>query len=136
MASSFRDLRVWQDAMKLATDIYRSPADFPKSELYGLSQQMRRAAVSVPSNIAEGKRRGSDKGFVNFLFNPRGSLMELETQIDIAQSLQYLNIADAEQLPGQATKVGKSLSGLINALSKRNSDQADDRRPKTEDQYV
>ena len=62
--------------------------------------------------------------------------MELETQIDIAQSLQYLNIADAEQLPGQATKVGKSLSGLINALSKRNSDQAEDRRPTTDDQYV
>jgi four helix bundle protein len=122
--------------MQLATDIYRSTIDFPKSELYGLSQQMRRAAVSVPSNIAEGKGRGSDKGFLNFLFNARGSLMELETQIEIAQSLQYLNRENAEQLRGQATKVGKSLSGLINALSKPNTDQAEDRRPTTDDQYV
>jgi four helix bundle protein len=122
--------------MQLATDIYRSTVDFPKSELYGLSQQMRRAAVSVPSNIAEGKGRGSDKGFLNFLFNARGSLMELETQIEIAQSLQYLNRENAEQLRGQATKVGKSLSGLINALSKQNTDQAEDRRPTTDDQYV
>jgi four helix bundle protein len=137
MASSFKDLRVWQDAMKLATDTYQATADFPKPELYGLSQQMRRAAVSVPSNIAEGKGRGSDKGFLNFLFNARGSLMELETQIDIAQSLQYMNEESAEQLRGQATKVGKSLSGLINALTKQpRAGQADDRRPTTDDQYV
>ena len=120
--------------MKLATDTYRSTADFPKPELYGLSQQMRRAAVSIPSNIAEGKGRGSDKGFVNFLFNARGSLMELETQIEIAQGLRYLNQESAEYLRGQATKVGKSLSGLINALSKHPGyGEAEDRRPKTED---
>jgi len=73
MSSSFRDLRVWQEAMKLASGIYRMTADFPKHELYGLSQQMRRAAVSVPSNIAGGKGHRSDKAFVSFLFHARGS---------------------------------------------------------------
>jgi four helix bundle protein len=88
MSSSFRDLRVWRDAMKLASDIYRATAVFPKHELYGLSQQMRRAAVSVPGNIAEGKGPRSNQGFVNFLFHARGSLLELQTQIEIAQDLR------------------------------------------------
>ena len=68
MSSSFRDLRVWRDAMKLASDTYRLTANFPKHELYALSQQMRRAAVSVPSNIAEGKGHHSNRGFASFLF--------------------------------------------------------------------
>ena len=79
--SSFRDLRVWQQAIELALLIYRSSEAFPKHEVYGLSQQMRRAAVSVASNIAEGKGHRSDKEFRHFLFHARGSLMELETQI-------------------------------------------------------
>jgi len=69
MSSSFRDLRVWQNAMKLATKTYKITANFPQHEVYGLSQQMRRAAVSVPSNIAEGKGHRTDKGFANFLFH-------------------------------------------------------------------
>ncbi len=91
MSSSFRDLRVWQEAMKMTTAIYRSTGDFPKHELYGLSQQMRRAAVSIPSNIAEGKGHRSDKEFTHFLFHARGSLLELQTQILIAEELQYLS---------------------------------------------
>jgi len=85
-ASSFQDLRVWQEAMQLAVEIYRSTADFPKHELYGLSQQIRRAAVSLPSNIAEGKGHHSNKEFVHFLFHARGSLLEGQTQLILASS--------------------------------------------------
>jgi four helix bundle protein len=77
MPSSFRDLRVWHEAMKLATDTCRATADFPRHELYGLTQQMRRAAVSVP-NIAEGRGHRSDREFTNFLLHARGSLLELQ----------------------------------------------------------
>jgi four helix bundle protein len=78
-ALSFRNLRVWQEAMTLTTEIYRGTADFPKPELYGLTSQIRRAAVSVPSNIAEGKGHRSDKEFVRFLLHARGPLWELQT---------------------------------------------------------
>ena len=138
-SSSFRDLRVWQEAMKLASGIYRVTANFPKHELYGLSQQMRRAAVSVPSNIAEGKGHRSDKGFVNFLFHARGSLLELETRVEIARDLEYLPPQETEVLLGQTKTVGKSLTGLINALTKSGNSYsaascfADDRRQTTDD---
>jgi four helix bundle protein len=90
MPSSFKDLRVWQEAMKLSVAEYHQTARFPKHELYGLTQQMRRAAVSVASNIAEGKGRGTDRDFGHFLFHARGSLLELQTQILIAEQLGYL----------------------------------------------
>ena len=118
-ASSFRDPRVWRDAMNLTTNIYRLTSKFPKHELYGLSQQIRRAAVSVPSNIAEGKGRYSDRDFVRFLLVARGSLLELETQLIIAQKLSYLSNEDTDRLLGMAETVGRALSGLINALSQR-----------------
>ena len=151
MSSSFRDLRVWQEAMKLAGEIYRITASFPRHELYGLSQQMRRAAVSVPSNIAEGKGHRSNKGFANFLFHARGSLLELETQVEIARDLDYVPGENAKHLLGQTKTVGRSLTGLINALTAQENlrptnarlvgDQrpvtegrfADDRRPRTDD---
>ena len=116
-ASSFRDLRVWRDARNLTTNVYRLTSNFPKQELYGLSQQIRRAAVSVPSNIAEGKGRYSDRDFVRFLLVARGSLLELETQLLIAQELGYLTQVDADRLLGMAETVGRALSGLINSLS-------------------
>ena len=139
MSASFRDLRVWRDAMKLASETYRITAEFPKHEVYSLSQQMRRAAVSVPSNIAEGKGHRSDKGFVNFLFHARGSLLELETQVEIASDLAYMSREQADTILQQTKAVGKSLTGLINALSKTESSRpvsvgtADDRRPTTDD---
>ena len=134
MPSSFRDLRVWQDAMKLASNTYRITAGFPRHELYGLSQQMRRVAVSVPSNIAEGKGHHSNRGFASFLFHARGSLLELQTQIEIAKDLNYLPQHDAQSLLDDATAVGKSLSGLINSLDVR---FANDQRPRTNDRsYV
>ena len=135
MASSFRDLRVWQNAMKLATDVYRSTVNFPRHELYGLSQQMRRAAVSIASNIAEGKGQRTNRGFCQFLYHARGSLLELETQIDIAQALDYLKPEDAQNLRSQATAIGRSLSGLINSLSSTSIQAevlAEDRRPTTD----
>ncbi|SRR5712692_5854554 len=116
MSSSFRDLRVWREAMKLAAETYRLTGEFPKHELYGLSQQMRRAAVSVPSNIAEGKGHRSDREFAHFLFHARGSLLELQTQVMIAEELEYLPKEKAQSILGLAAGVGRSLSGLINSL--------------------
>ncbi len=117
--SSFRDLRVWQEAMTLTTEIYRSTTIFPRHELYGLSQQMRRAAVSVPSNIAEGKGHRSNKEFVHFLLHARGSLLELQTQLMIAEELLYFGKEEAERLLGLAEAVGRALSGLINSMSEK-----------------
>src|SRR5260221_12214958 len=81
ICSSFQDLRIWQESMDLTVEIYRATSDFPRHEIYGLISQMRRAAVSVPSNIAEGKGHRSDPEFVRFLFHARGSLLELQTQL-------------------------------------------------------
>ena len=117
--SSFRDLRVWQEAMKLTTDIYQSTAMFPKHEVYGLSQQIRRAAVSVPSNIAEGKGHRSDKDFVRFLLHARGSLLELQTQLMIAQELQYFRKEEGVRLLATAEAVGRGLNGLIRSMDEK-----------------
>jgi four helix bundle protein len=119
MSSSFRDLRVWREAMTLVVATYRATAEFPKHELYGISQQMRRAAVSVPSNIAEGKGHHTDGQFCNFLFHSRGSLLELQTQILVAQELQYLSQQQTESLLDQAAAVGRGLNGLINSLREK-----------------
>jgi four helix bundle protein len=115
--SAFSDLRVWQSAMVLALQIYRETSTFPRSESYGLTQQMRRAAVSVPSNIAEGKGRRTNKDFSQFLFQARGSLLELQTQTTIAKRLGYLGEEQANELLNAAAKVGKGLAGLINSLA-------------------
>jgi len=85
MSDCFQDLRVWQNAMELAVEVYRQTSRLPREEIYSLTQQMRRAAVSVPSNIAEGKGRRSRKEFQQFLFHARGSLLELQTQVMIAK---------------------------------------------------
>jgi four helix bundle protein len=116
-SSSFKELRVWQEAMRLAVDVYRQTADFPKHELYGITQQMRRAAVSIPSNIAEGKGHRSNREFSHFLFHARGSLLELQTQLMIARELQYLSKEQAQLLLDLAEVVGRALGGLINSLA-------------------
>jgi four helix bundle protein len=89
MVKSFRDLEVWQIGLDLVETIYRCTAEFPKSEMYGLTAQMRRAAVSISSNIAEGQARSSSKEFLHFLSYALGSLAELETQLELARRLQY-----------------------------------------------
>jgi four helix bundle protein len=116
VSSSFSDLRVCQEAMILVKEIYRATVSFPRYELYGLTQQMRRAAVSVPSNIAEGKGHCTDREFSSFLFHTRGSPLELQTQVMTAQDLEYWKKEEAQQLLASAEKVGRSLAGLIDSL--------------------
>ncbi|PIR88665.1 MAG: four helix bundle protein [Candidatus Harrisonbacteria bacterium CG10_big_fil_rev_8_21_14_0_10_44_23] len=86
---SYKDLIVWQKSMNLVTEIYKLSKTFPKSEIFGLTSQIKRSAVSIPSNIAEGSRRGSKKNFRHFLLNAYGSGAELETQLDIAEERQF-----------------------------------------------
>jgi four helix bundle protein len=113
----YRDLRVWQQAMDLAEVIYRETEKFPKHELYGLVSQLRRAAVSVPSNVAEGKGRQTDRDYANFLFHARGSLLEVETQVTLARRLKYLTEQQEVELLQASKSVGQLLTGLINSLT-------------------
>ena len=113
MSGTFRDLKVWQAAMGLTVNIYRATQEFPSHESYGLSSQLRRAAVSVASNIAEGKGRSSDKELVQFLNRARGSSYELQTQLKIAESLGYLSSEYFEQLSTHAESVGRMLNAMI-----------------------
>jgi four helix bundle protein len=116
MASTFRDLRVWQEAMELAVQVYKSTGTFPRSETYGLAQQMQRAAVSVPSNIAEGKGHRSNKEFVHFLLHARGSLWELQTQILLSEQLTYISKEQGSRLLTIAENVSRALNGLITSM--------------------
>jgi four helix bundle protein len=116
MSASFKDLRVWQEAMRFTVEVYRATAQFPRHELYGLTNQLRRAAVSIPSNIAEGKGHRSDREFGNFLHHSRGSLSEVQTQLMIAKELQYISSEEAQRILASADAIGKSLNSLINSL--------------------
>ena len=116
MAGTYQDLRVWQLAMEMVFQVYRCTEGFPKQEIYGLTSQMRRSAVSVPSNIAEGKGRFSRKELVHYLFQARGSLLELETQILIARKLEYLDDFESKRLIALTSEVGRLLNGLVNSL--------------------
>ena len=116
VSGNYRDLKVWQKALALTSTIYRETQRFPQREIYGLTNQMRRAAVSVPSNIAEGKGRSSDRDFAVFLCHARGSLHELETQSLIAQQLGYLGKDAAASVDALIAETGKMLNGLINSI--------------------
>ena len=122
MGRSCKDLVVWQKAMELVTATYQASAKFPKDEVFGLTSQLRRAAVSIPSNIAEGQGRLSEKEFRYFLGQSRGSLMEVETQLQIAENLGYLSEADTGELLERCAEVGRILNGLIASIC-RPSDQ-------------
>jgi four helix bundle protein len=117
MPASFKDLRVWQESMKFVVEVYRATTQFPRHELYGLSQQLRRAAVSIPSNIAEGKGHRSDREFGHFLLHARGSLLEVQTQVMIAQELKYLEAEETQRLLASADAIGRSLNSLINWIN-------------------
>ncbi|MGA9979717.1 MAG: four helix bundle protein [Candidatus Sulfotelmatobacter sp.] len=121
IVQSYRDLVVWKKSMTLVLDVYRSTQAFPKPETYGLVAQLRRAAVSVPSNIAEGQARISTAEFKQSLGHARGSLMEVETQILIARELGYLEDDQTEQLLSASAEVGKILNGLPNSLVRERS---------------
>lgn len=116
MASQYKDLIAWQKAMDLVQAIYDATDEFPKREVYSLTDQIRRAAVSIPSNIAEGQAHFSNKEFLHFLRHSRGSLAELETQILIAQRRKYLTDARASEPLKRADELSRILSGLINSL--------------------
>jgi four helix bundle protein len=118
MGRSYKDLVAWQKAMELVTATYRASSNFPKDELFGLTSQLRRAAVSIPSNIAEGQGRLSEKEFRYFLGQSRGSLMEVETQLQIAQNLGYLKDGDLPDLLHRCAEVGRILNGLIVSICK------------------
>lgn len=117
MAQSFRDLKVWQKAVDLSVLVYDFTGEFPRSELYGLSSQMRRASVSVASNIAEGSARGTKRDFRQFVKLARGSNCELQTQLVIAGQLGFGNRRKCEKLEGLSQEIGKMLSGLSKYLT-------------------
>jgi four helix bundle protein len=116
---SYRELIAWQKAMDLVMRIYEATRAFPRQEIYGLTSQLRRAAVSVPSNIAEGQGRHSTKSFIYFLSIAYGSLQEIETQIILATRLGYLTDEQETRLLAQCAEVGKLLNGLTNALRRK-----------------
>jgi four helix bundle protein len=116
MSGTFKDLMAWQRAFDLALSVYAATRTFPREEAFGLTSQIRRAAVSLVSNIAEGKGRASDKDLLRFLGNSKGSLFELETQIALSERLCYLSKSDAQNLMAQITETGKLISGLMRAL--------------------
>ncbi|MFZ4765312.1 MAG: four helix bundle protein [Roseimicrobium sp.] len=113
---SYRELIVWQKSMQLVTDIYRATESLPKAEQFGLTAQIRRAAVSVPCNIAEGFGRQLAGDFTRFLTMARGSLYELQTQIEIALNLRYLDQATVTQLSTQALEIERMLNRLISTV--------------------
>jgi len=113
MSGTYRDLKAWQIAMDMVRDVYRLTREFPREETYGLTIQLRRAAVSIASNIAEGKGRSSDKELLHFLSNAKGSLFEVETQVMIAASLGYLTDSQSEELLSRTAEVGRLPNGLM-----------------------
>ncbi len=112
----YKELLVWQKSMELVAELYRIIKLLPKEETFALSDQMRRAAVSIPSNIAEGYNRNSDKELLQFLYISRGSTAELETQIIIAINLQYFSNSDAEKAMNLCNEVRKMLNSFISYI--------------------
>ena len=115
----YSELIVWQKSMNLVEAIYKATAEFPSEERFGLSSQIRRAAVSIPSNIAEGHGRKSTASFINFLSIAFGSLMEVETQIQISARLNFLSGDKATSLLAQTDEIGKMISGLKKSLAEK-----------------
>ena len=116
---SFRELIAWQKAMNLVELVYSFSSNFPKEEQYGLTSQLRRAAVSIPSNIAEGQGRSTTTDFLRFLAIARGSLFESETQILIAARLSYLNDQQSFELAEAIAETGRLINGLSNSLKEK-----------------
>ena len=114
---SYRDLIAWQKAMDLAVAVFRATERMPRQEAFGLVSQMRRAAVSVPSNIAEGQGRGMTKEYVRFLRIARGSVQELETQLVLAGRLGFVAGEVLDRLLADSAEVSKVISGLSRSLS-------------------
>ena len=116
MEKPHKNLRVWREAMELVTDVYAATRRFPTYERFGLAGQMQRSAVSIPSNIAEGAARKGRKEYARFLYQARGSLSELDTQLEIAGHLAYLEPAELERIQARLDGVGRMLNGLIASI--------------------
>ncbi len=114
---SHRDLIAWNKAMELVVRVYRATRDFPKEELYGLTSQIRRSVVSVPANIAEGQGRRHRREFQQFLGHARGSLLELETHLEVALRLDYLEAEEYRRIRNLTVEVGRLINGLIRSLT-------------------
>ncbi|MGH2534214.1 MAG: four helix bundle protein [Thermomicrobiales bacterium] len=119
MIESFRDLRVWKLGMDLAEMIHKQTEAFPRHELYGLANQLRRAAVSIPSNVAEGHTRESTKEYLQAISIARSSLAEVETQCELAVRFGYLKAAQFEEVKEIVVPLGKQLASLRNALERK-----------------
>jgi len=114
--NSYRDLVVWQKGIALVVEVYSATKGFPREEIYGLTSQIRRSAVSIPSNIAEGQGRATKGEFVQFLCHARGSIFELETQPMLAKNLGYLTPEIERQLLSKITEEARILNGLLTSL--------------------
>jgi four helix bundle protein len=121
---SYRDLKVWRDSMLLVEGVYRATAAFPSDERFGLTAQLRRATVSIPSNIGEGRRRKRRRALLHHLDIALGSQGEVEVQLEIAWRLGYVSQAGYEPLVRRAQEVGRMLNGLIESLQVRDEDGA------------
>ncbi|HTM42013.1 MAG TPA: four helix bundle protein [Terriglobales bacterium] len=116
MGQSYKDLIAWQRAMDFVAAVYSATKHFPKDELYCLTSQLLRAALSIPSNIAEGQGRLTAGEFRQFLGHARGSLLEAETQIEVARKLNYLTANEADNLLRTSAEVGRVLNGLLASI--------------------
>ena len=116
MIKSYKDLEVWQRAIKLVKLVYSLTKEFPKEEVYGLTNQIRRSAVSIPSNIAEGKTRQHTNEYIQFLYVSLSSCAELETQLIIAKELDYIDEKNKIELLEEADHIGRMLRNLIKSL--------------------
>jgi len=116
---NYRELIVWQKAMDLTVRVYEITKAFPHEEIYGLTSQLRRAAVSIPSNIAEGQGRHTTADFIRFLGIAYGSLQETETQLTLATRLGYIQESQEAQLLEQCAEVGKLINGLTHSLHRK-----------------
>ncbi len=114
--SSYSDLLVWQKSIDLCVSIYKITENFPKSEQFGITSQLRRAATSIPSNIAEGQKRGHNNEFIQFCRIAYGSAAELDTQLLLCQRLDYLNLIEYEAVKAELKSVSKMLNRLIQSL--------------------
>jgi four helix bundle protein len=116
MNKPHKKLDVWTSALDFAQQIYKITEQFPAKEQFGIASQIRRATVSIPSNIAEGAARQTKKEFIQFLYIAKGSLSEVDTQMEIAKGLQYLSQPDWATLNGKLERIDRMLSGLIRSL--------------------
>ncbi len=121
MPQDFKQLVVWKESFDFAKDIYKISANFPKEEIYGVTSQLRRAAISISSNIAEGCGRRTNKDFASFLYNALGSCKECVNLLLLSKEFDYVNISDHDRVSNQLEKISKQLSSLIRCVHEKNT---------------